>query len=810
MGNAYLQIPLTEEAKAKTAFITPDTTGQFNRMMFGLTNAPYAFSRLMQIVLGPLGQEVVQWYLDDVLIAAADWPEMFRKLEEVLKAFKEANLTLKLRKCHFGLRTVEYVGHVLSENGLQPGMDKLQAISGFPRPRNVHEMRRFLGLTGYFRRFIADYGRKARTLTELTKKDKAFVWNSQEEAAFEFLKGELLRAPVLRLFNHKANRTEVHTDACQRGLASVLLQADDEEEPRPVLYISRKTSDAESRYSACKLELMAVAYALQKLRHYLIGMQFVVVTDCEAVVHMHTQRTRNSQIARWFQLLQEFDFSIRHRAGQKMVHVDALSRAPVSDPDSALDDLYDRLEVLHVITQDDKVLTMQRSDKDLCELINILKKNKSDLTESDKMLVKDYELREGKLFRRIGAENNEQLRYVLPKTMRKSICVEYHDLNGHFGLDRTVSAIGRLYWFPGMRRYVRQHIRACFKCLVTKIPGGKQPGLLHPLQIPKRPFYRVHMDHCGPLVVTRRGNGHILVIIDALTRFVRLFAVKSTKTIINLKKIKMFVECYGIPNQIVTDRGTCFTSEAFKKYCSEIGSKHTLISPRHPQSNGMVERVMKTLVPAITASLDGDFEWDEKMTEVEHYLNLGINQHTGKAPYEALMGYIPRFRDNYVEDIVIPEGQATWVPSEKMQEDIRKRVAEAQEKYKGRYDSRRWKGETYEVGDVVAMKWAPTATGQSTKLRAKYKCPFVIVEKLPNDAYRISNISEAGGRNYSTTAHVSQLKVYKNPDLEGEEEEDIDQNSEDDEVATGDGEEMDEGKPKRERKLPAKYSDYKL
>lgn len=474
---------------------------------------------------------------------------------------------------------------------------------------------------------------------------------------------------------------------------------------------------------------------------------------------------------------------------------------------------------------------MQRSDKDLCEIITLLQKDKVELSVSEKHFVKDYELDRGKLFRRVTEDGTMQLRYVLPKSMRKAICVEFHNLSGHFGLDRTIAKIRKVYWFLGMRRYVRQHIRSCFKCIIAKIPGGRSPGELHPLPVPRRPFYRVHMDHCGPLVETRRGNCHILVMIDAFSRFVRLFAVKSTKTVTNLKRVKTFVQTYGIPNQIVTDRGTCFTSEAFKQYCEDIGTKHILISPRHPQGNGMVERVMRTLVPTIVSSLEANEEWDQKVVEVEQHLNTAINQHTRKAPYEVLMGYIPVFHDNRMEDIVSSDKQATWRPVAELQEEIRKKCIEAQQKYKRNYDRRRWKGEEFNCGDIVAMKWAPIATGQPTKLQPKYKCPFVITEKLPASTYRITSIVGSGERSYKATAHISQLKIYRNPDDETESdgedtlEKDLDPGEktqitdEDkrDETHETDFNPVEQTEPeeddapkrsKRLRKVPARYQDY--
>ncbi|KAF2892664.1 hypothetical protein ILUMI_13507 [Ignelater luminosus] len=184
-AHGYLQIPLTEGAKEKTAFITPDETGQFERMIFGLTNAPYEFCQLMNTVLGPLKNKICVCYLDDLLLGARDWTEMLSKLELVLQAFEAAKFTLKLKKCMFGLPQVEYLGYVVSGKGIAPGKAKVEAIKKFPRPKNVHEVMRFLGMTAYFRRFTPNYAVKARPLSDLTKKTVMFQWNEVQEKAEE-------------------------------------------------------------------------------------------------------------------------------------------------------------------------------------------------------------------------------------------------------------------------------------------------------------------------------------------------------------------------------------------------------------------------------------------------------------------------------------------------------------------------------------------------------------------------------------------------------------------------------------------------
>ncbi|UYV68110.1 hypothetical protein LAZ67_5003085 [Cordylochernes scorpioides] len=375
LAHGYLQIPLTDKAKLKTAFITPDDTGQFERMIFGLANAPAEFQRLMQTVLGPLLNKKAFCYLDDVIIPAKDWREMIERLREVLERIRSAKLTLKPSKCEFGRREVEFLGYVISTGGLKPGPRKIKAIEEFPEPKNVHDIRRFLGLTNFFRRFVKDFARKAEPLSRLTKKGSQFEWKEEQRRSFGGLRKDLVEYPVLAHYNPEL-KTEVHCDASAEGLAGMVLQMDEDGKWRLVYCVSKKTTEAEKMYHSSKLELMAIVWTLDRLRQFLVGIKFTVVTDCQALVYMNAKKTTNPQIARWYNLIQEYDFEIRHKPGEKMAHVDGMSRAPVDDPRDTMEEIVEKnLEVCFAITLEEQILMIQHSDPELRDLIQIFRKD---------------------------------------------------------------------------------------------------------------------------------------------------------------------------------------------------------------------------------------------------------------------------------------------------------------------------------------------------------------------------------------------------------------------------------------------------
>lgn len=289
------------------------------------------------------------------------------------------------------------------------------------------------------------------------------------------------------MFDPNAQVAQVHTDASAVALSGILLQGPNSSTLHMVYAVSKKTTAAESKYHSSRLELFTIIWSLNRLRPYLLGISFTVVTDCQSLVYLNIHKTVKPQIARWFEILQEFEFDIKFRPGTQIVHVDALSRAtqPVSsleDP-SVDEEVSGRLDVFVAMTAVEKVRFMQQGDAATVNLINLLNTAKT-LIKHEKSLAEPYELHDGVLYRR----HNGRLLLVVPRSMRKGIVIGAHDYGGHFSLDRTIATITEEYWFTGLRRYVKQHIHMCLDCLVHKVPAGKNPGYLHPILTGRRSF----------------------------------------------------------------------------------------------------------------------------------------------------------------------------------------------------------------------------------------------------------------------------------------------------------------------------------
>ncbi|CAM4532914.1 unnamed protein product [Caretta caretta] len=355
LTKGYWQVPLDESAKERSAFITHLGLYEFNVLPFGLRNAPATFQRLVDGLLAGLGEYAVA-YLDDMAIFSDSWADHLEHLQKVLERIREAGLTVKAKKCQIGLNRVTYLGHQVGQGTISPLQAKVDAIQKWPVPKSKKQVQSFLGLAGYYRRFVPHYSQIAAPLTDLTKKKQpnAVQWTGKCQKAFNKLKATLMSDPVLRApdavqwtgkcqkaFNKlKATLMSdpvlrapdfdkpflVTTDASERGVGAVLMQKGPDQEFHPVVFLSKKLSERESNWSVTEKECYAIVYALEKLRPYVWGRRFNLQTDHAALKWLHTVKETNKKLLRWSLALQDFDFDVQHISGASNKVADALSR----------------------------------------------------------------------------------------------------------------------------------------------------------------------------------------------------------------------------------------------------------------------------------------------------------------------------------------------------------------------------------------------------------------------------------------------------------------------------------------------------
>lgn len=757
MKSGYYQIPLHDDSKDKTAFVTPDGHFQFTRMPFGIVNGPALFQKMINQVVGTLRYTKVLVYFDDILIPSKTLEEGMQILEEILTILERAHLTLNPKKCSFFCNSIEYLGYKIEKGKIMPGETKMKCIQQFPKPQNVHNIRQFLGLTSYFRRFVPKYGILSKPLTQLLKQGEPWIWGQDQEDSFITLKEKLTTEPVLQIYSPCA-KTEVHTDASSLGLAGILMQEGLDNCYHPVFYVSRQTTREESRYHSSELETLAVVWTCSKLRVYLVGRRFKLVTDCNSLRSAFAKKDVIPRIGRWLLKMQEFEFTIEHRPGESMKHVDAMSRNPFGDSEHT--EIVEGLELLQIeeLNVVDWITLSQRKDLKIRELAELLKKKR--LNNEEQYIVKDYVLQDGRVYRKM--DNNILL--VIPKNMRWRILQISHDDMGHPSLDRTIKKIFENFWFPRVRHYARSYIGACIKCLYYKCPGGRRPGKLHPIDKIGRPFHTIHMDHLGPFVKSSKGNQHLIVAIDGFTKFVEMKAVPDTTSRRAANFLKEITNTFGPPERVITDQGTAYTGKPFETFCKEKNIKHILNATSTPRANGQVERLNRYITPAL-ASLTTDEEsrdWDQFVGQLKFGINNTYHAAIKTTPFSLLFNFRPRSYDGnpLVDDQLRFNSDSTDV--ETRRREAFEHIQEGQRKQQMVFDQRRGDPKAYQVGDLVVVRRNASSTGTSRKLIPKYAGPYMIVAKLPNDRYYIEDVPETqrSQKFYKNIVAVDAMKKY--------------------------------------------------
>jgi transposase InsO family protein len=745
LSSGFYQVPMSDESIEKTAFVTPDGHFEFTRMPFGLANAPAVFQRLMNAVLGDLRYEVALVYVDDIIIPSKTVREGLEKLKVILERLREHDLTLKLSKCSFLQSSIEYLGREISSSGGRPGSNKTKAILDMPPPRSIKQVRQFLGLAGYFRKFVQNFASITQPLTKLLKSNCPWQWDDEQQNAVDQIKRALVTRPVLMIFDPTLP-TEVHTDASKVGLGGVLLQVDTEHKKRAVAYYSRQNSALEQRYHSYELETLAVLESLRHFRVYLVGIKFKLVTDCSAIRSTAVKKDIIPRVGRWWMELQDYNFDIEYRPGSRMSHVDCLSRNPpvVKSINNVIN-----------ITEADWLQAAQLQDEELLRIRGMLESKKCD--PSTKSYFEHYTLRDGKLHRKV----DNGCKWVVPRANRWQICKLCHDDIGHFGLEKTLAKIKENYWFAGMRQFVKKYVEACLNCLYYKAPTGRKPGLLHPIQKVAIPFHTIHMDHLGPFIRSRKKNTQLLVIVDGFTKFTIIEPVRSTKVKYVIRALEDVINIFGVPVRVITDRGSAFTSRSFATFCAEYGVKHILNAVATPRANGQCERFNRTILSSLAAMNGGceDTKWDIHVKAVQRGLNGTIHKTLGTTPAEVLFGCKPR---SVAESILLSELQEELDRTDltTLRKQVEDRVATDQAVQKTRFDARRGKARDYQTGDLVTVvKTDFPATGESRKLLPKFKGPYRITAKLPNDRYAVSRVS-AKYRRCPTVVSVDKLKPW--------------------------------------------------
>lgn len=722
------------------SFATPDGQYEYLRLPFGFCEAPAEFQKRLVQVLQPLIREdKVIVYIDDILIPSESIEENLFVLKQVLLLLKRYQFQLNYKKCAFLKSSIEYLGYMISSEGISLSTRHVDAVKNFPLPKNLLDLQRFLGLSNYFRKFIKDYAIKAKPLTNLLKKDSTvFDFNENCIQAFDSLKQDLVVFPVLRLYNPHFP-TEIHTDASSLAIAGILFQKQKSGDWAPVAYFSQSTNKAEANYHSFELEMLAIVRTIERFHIYLYGLEFSVVTDCNALVFAINKANLNPRIARWTLMLQNYRFKTVHREGRRMSHVDALSRV---------------VNLVEAIPLDSELQYKQLQDDKLKEIAREL-----EYKDNDKFV-----LIEGLVYKKFP----DKPRFAVPDSMVFNIIRAYHDNLAHCGIEKVVQGISVNYWFPSLRKRVRDYVDNCLTCLMANVSSNSREGEMQISDTPSSPFIILHLDHFGPISDSSDGFKHILVIVDAFSRFTWLFAVKSTGSKEVVKHLSYLFNIFGNPVTIVSDRGTAFTSQEFAEFIKSKNIAHRLVAVAAPWANGLVERVNKFLKSSLKKVVE-DYNWSTYLNSIQYVINNTHHSSLRASPSKLLFGVDQR---NHADaDLVSFLNNLAKISFNISEERDASRslaldVADKIKSYnKNCYDEKHKKPSLYNAGDYVLIRDTSIKPGEDKKLKLCYKGPYMVSKVLKKNRYVIQDIPgfNINAKPYNSILSPDRMKPWIKP-----------------------------------------------
>lgn len=691
LRQGYHQLALDPSTRQVATFSTPWGNYRPQRLVFGAKSSQDVFDEAMFRIFGDIPHCLNQ--RDDILLGGRDQTEHNEVLETVLKRARDRGITFNREKCQFGKEEIEFFGHVFTKDGLRPSPDKVRAIKESGVPESKEAVRSFLGMAGYLDNFIKNYAAIAAPLYQLTRKETKFHWGKQEEGAFRKIQEEISSDKTMAFFD-PSKPIILRTEASfNEGLSAALLQKTDRG-IQPVHFISRTMTETEKRYSQTEKDALAIKWAKERLRIYLLGApRFRIVTAHKPLVPLFNKVKAKvpPRIEKWIMEMQDVDYELVYEPGKDEADpLDFLSRHPL--PETG-DDRTEKIIRWNMNAEHAVVVTRIREETQKDEVMQRLAKRitKGDWEKHkrDKDLEPFQHVRQelsiagGLIFR----EN----RIVLPQALQKKVVKIGHSL-GHLGKTKTKQMLRDKYWFPLMNQLIDTAIDQCYECQVATKGNREEP--IKVTSIPNRPWDVVSIDHSGPY-----PDGHYnLVLIDKRTRYPVVETVSSTDFQTNKERLKHIFATYGTPRRIESDNGPPFNSKEFNEFAEQEGFQHHRVTPLHPRANGEVERFMQTLNKTEQiASLQGKNRLERRNAVQDMLTAYRSTPHpaTGVAPYEALKGTSARTKLDYIE----PEPQRN-----EKDDVIDRRDAEYKQKMKHQREGRKTRENNLLLGDYVLVK----------------------------------------------------------------------------------------------------------
>ena len=598
-NSGFWQIPLSDDSRLLTTFLTPYGRFCFNKLPFGVSCAPELFQKRMANILEGLHGVVCQ--IDHVMVFGATRKEHDDRLFAVLQRLQAAGVTLNAEKCEFARDEIQFLGHKVSKAGVQSDPQKIAAIVNMKPPSNITELRRFLGMINQCGKFSPNLAELTKPLRALLTKNSKWHWDQPQQDAYAAVKEEIVKPTVLALYNPTAD-TKISADASSFGLGAVLLQKEGKAW-RAVAFASRAMTDTERFYAQIEKEALATTWACEKFADYILGKHIAIETDHKPLVPLLSRKRLENlppRILRFRLRLSRFDYAIEHVPGKLLYTADTLSRAPVCSAELEEMSFQEEVELsateavanLPASAQKIDLYKQKQHDDPTCREIAQYCQQKWPSKNEITSHMKPYWV-----VRNALTVNQGLLLYncriVVPVSLQKETLGKIHQ--GHQGIERCRLLAQNSVWWPGLYRDIQETVRKCSVCAKLHTPS-KEP--LIPSVLPERPWQKLGSD-----LFELQGKNYLLIV-DYFSRFVEVIKLTSTTSNAVITATKSVFSRYGVPELLMTDNGPQYVCAAFRQFAEEYNFEHTTSSPHFPQSNGQAERAVQTVKRILSRSED--------------------------------------------------------------------------------------------------------------------------------------------------------------------------------------------------------------
>lgn len=755
LASGFHQIEMDPQDIPKTAFTVEGGHYEYVRMPFGLKNAPSTFQRVMDNVLKELQGTICLVYLDDIIIFSTSLQEHIENLKKVFHKLRTANLKVQLDKSEFLKKEIAFLGHLVTTNGIRPNPDKVQAIMNFPIPRTTKEIKSFLGLLGYYRKFIKDFAKLTKPLTECLKKGRIIELNNRYLAAFKCCKDILMNDPLLQHPDF-SKPFVLTTDASNYAIGAILSQGPIGSD-KPICYASRTLTDSEINYSTIEKEFLAIVWATKYFRPYLFGRKFKIVTDHKPLTWMMSLKDPNSRLIRWRLKLEEYDYEVVYKKGTQNSNADALSRIKL--PQNKVEiNINENIDNANESLQGTRGTTVHSAEENLDTGIPI---SEQPLNEFSLQLVLETSNRRSQTTLKMPFRNKQRRtirmqefteptiieifkKFIPPNRLTAILssdetfriiqevyskhfshssnfklvrCMElldeiaesdeqdtlirnYHTKNNHRGINETLAHLKRECYFPYMKSKITQVINNCEQCQTLKYDRNPQKPKFQFSEAPKKPLETLHID------IYTIDKKYVLTLIDKFSKFAAAYMLVARNSLAIIKSLRHFISLHGVPENIitfVTDQGTEFTSSIFTEFCKQYDINHHITSFQQTSSNAPVERLNSTITETyrIIYHNHRDKDPEDILNEVITTYNNAIHSSTKYTPFELFYGRTYKFNKNIKHNNLHEYLERLREFRDKLYPEIKTKLEEVSRKKLEKLNMNRNDPETVNEGSII-------------------------------------------------------------------------------------------------------------